>query len=125
VGDGTTLWSIPEGAVSPVWPAGDSVFLVNDLGQLLRVDAANGAAIWRVTLPRAERRRGVTAFHGPILAGGRLIVASSDNGLLQFDPATGAALGAVPLPSGAASAPVVAGQTLYVVTEDGRLIAFR
>ncbi len=122
---GETLWSIPEGAVSPVWPAGDSVFLVNDLGELLRVEAATGAVIWRTALPRAERRRGVTAFHGPILAGGRLLVGSSDNGVLQVDPATGALLGAIPLPAGAASAPVVAGQTLYVVTQDGRLNAFR
>lgn len=122
---GETLWSLPEGTVSPVWPAGDSVFFVNDLGQLLRVDAGTGALIWRVELPEAERRRGVTAFHGPILAGGRLIVASSDNGLLQYDPATGAALGNVPLPEGAASAPVVANGLLYVITEDGRLNAFR
>jgi outer membrane protein assembly factor BamB len=122
---GETLWSVAEGAVSPVWPAGDSVFLVNDLGQLLRLDAASGAVIWRVALPQAERRRGVTGFVGPVLAGGRLIVGSTDNGLLQFDPATGAALGAVPLPAGAASAPVVAGQTLYIITEDGRLNAFR
>jgi len=122
---GETRWSIAEGAVSPVWPEGDSLFLVNDLGQLLRLEAATGAVIWRTDLPQAERRRGVTAFAGPILAGGRLIVGSSDNGLLQFDPATGAALGAVPLPAGAASAPVVAGATLYIITEDGRLNAFR
>ena len=37
----------------------------------------------------------------------------------------GAALGVVPLPAGAASAPVVAGATLYIITEDGRLNAFR
>ena len=123
--DGGTLWTIPEGAVSPVTVAGDSVFLINDLGQLLRVEAATGAVIWRSPLPEPERRRGVTAFHGPLLAGGRLIVGSSDNGLLQFDPASGALVGAVPLSAGAASAPVVAGQTLYVVTEDGRLNAFR
>ena len=81
--------------------------------------------IWRVPLPQAEHRRGVTAFYGPVLAGGRLIVGSSDGQLLQFDPTAGAALGAVALPSGAASAPVVAGSALYIVTEDGRLNAFR
>jgi outer membrane protein assembly factor BamB len=122
---GATRWSIAEGVVGPVWPAGDSVFLLNDLGQLLRVDAANGAVIWRLALPGAERRRGVTAFHGPVLAGGRLLVGSSDNGVLQVDPASGTLLGSLPLPAGAASAPVVAGQTLYVITEDGRLNAFR
>jgi outer membrane protein assembly factor BamB len=122
---GDTLWSIPEGAQSPVVPAGDSVFLVNDLGELLRVEASSGGVIWRVKLPQAEHRRGVTAFYGPVLAGGRLVVASSDGQLLQFDPSAGGTLAAVGLPSGAASAPVVAGSTLYIVTEDGRLNAFR
>jgi len=122
---GEALWSIAEGAQSPVVPAGDSVFLVNDLGELLRVEAASGGVIWRVALPQAEHRRGVTAFYGPVLAGGRLIVGSSDGTLLQFDPTAGTALGGVTLPSGAASAPVVAGSTLYIVTEDGRLNAFR
>lgn len=122
---GTPLWSVPEGAVAPVWPAGNSVFLVNDVGQLLRLEAATGATIWRVPLPQESRRRGVTAHVGPVLAGGRLIVASSDGVLRQFDPATGAPLGDVALPAGAVSAPVVAGGTLYVLTADGRLNAFR
>ncbi|EYD77046.1 Outer membrane protein YfgL, lipoprotein component of the protein assembly complex [Rubellimicrobium mesophilum DSM 19309] len=123
--NGDTLWSIPEGTQSPVAPAADSIFLVNDLGELLRVEAATGGVIWRVRLPQAEHKRGVTAFYGPVLAGGRLIVASSDGQLLQFDPTAGVVLGAVALASGAASAPVVAGSTLYIVTEDGRLNAFR
>ncbi|MBP1805554.1 PQQ-binding-like beta-propeller repeat protein [Rubellimicrobium aerolatum] len=125
VASGLTLWAIPEGAASPVAPGGDSLFLVNDRGELLRIEAATGGVIWRVALPRGEHRRGVTAQFGPVLAGGRLIVADSDGALRQFDPATGSALGDVALPSGAASAPVVAGSTLYIVTEDGRLNAFR
>jgi outer membrane protein assembly factor BamB len=125
VDSGETLWAIPEGAAAPVVPAGDSLFLVNDLNELLRVDAATGGVIWRVPLPASELRRGRSAHMGPVLAGGRLIVAATDGALRQFDPATGAALGDVALPAGAASAPVVAGGTLWVVTADGVLRAFR
>ncbi|EPX87197.1 WD40-like repeat protein [Rubellimicrobium thermophilum DSM 16684] len=122
---GRTLWTLREGAVSPVWPAGDSIFLVNDLNELLRIEAATGAVIWRQPLPRAERRRGVSTHLGPVLAGGRLILAATDGALRQYDPASGTPLGDIPLPAEAVSAPVVAGQTLYVVTGDGRLNAFR
>lgn len=122
---GETLWTAPEGAVSPVVAVADSVFLVNDVGDLLRLDALTGATIWRVALPEVERRRGVSAHYGPVLAGGRLLVASSDGVLRQFDPASGTSLADLALPAGAASAPVVAGGVLYVVTEDGRLNAFR
>jgi outer membrane protein assembly factor BamB len=60
-----------------------------------------------------------------VLAGGRLWVASSDGFLRGFSPVNGALVQAVPVPGGAASAPVVAGRTLYVVTSEGRLLAYR
>lgn len=128
---GDRAWTALEGAVSPVWPTADSVYLLNDLNQLVRLDAASGAPVWRVDLPlsapvrRLAQRRQVYAHYGPILAGGRLIVASSDGQLREFDPRSGALIATTELPGGAATNPVVAGGTLYVVTKDGALRAFR
>lgn len=128
---GDRIWTATEGAVSPVWPTGNSVFLVNDLSQLVRLDKTDGSVIWRVDLPkfvdtgRLRKSRTVFAHYGPVLAGGRLIVASSDGNIRSFDPISGALVAAVPLPGGAASNPVVAGGTLYVVSKTGQLVAFR
>jgi outer membrane protein assembly factor BamB len=127
---GDTIWSATEGAVSPVWPVAGSVFLVNDVNELVRLDAATGLPVWRVALPgfvetRERRQRTRFAHYGPVLAGGRLIVASGDGVVRQFDPASGAALGDLALPGGAASNPVVAGGALYVVSRTGQLVAFR
>lgn len=128
--DGERIWTAPEGTLGPVWPAGNAVFLVNDLNELVRLDAATGAPVWRVQLPVAEdtksrRQQPIAAHFGPILAGGRLIVASSDGNLRSYDPASGVLIGAVQIPSGAASSPVVAGDTLYVISKSGQLLAFR
>ena len=128
--DGNRIWTADEGAVGPLWPAGGSVFMINDISELVRLDAATGRAIWREKLPdflgeNTRRQRSVVAHFGPVLAGGRLIVASSDGLIRQFDPASGALIGTVDLPGGAATAPVVAGQTLYVVSKTGQLHAFR
>lgn len=127
---GDRLWTATEGALSPVVPAGDSVFLVNDLSELVRLDAATGLPIWRVALPgfveeRERRQRTRFAHYGPVLAGGQLIVASGDGAIRSFDPVSGALTGTVALPGGAASNPAVAGGVLYVVTQDGQLAAFR
>ena len=65
------------------------------------------------------------AHYGPVVAGGRVIVASSDGALRLFDPVSGALTAQVELPDGAASAPVVAGGVLYVIDRDGTLRAFR
>ncbi|MDP5307503.1 PQQ-like beta-propeller repeat protein [Paracoccus spongiarum] len=123
-------WSSREGANSPVVVAGGSVFAVNDQAQLIRLDAATGGVIWRIDLPyftdtRSRKQDRIHAHYGPVLAGGRLFVASSDGVLRAFDPATGALVGQGSIPGGAAAAPAVAGQTLYVLSRSGQLHAFR
>ena len=131
---GERLWTIPEGAYGPAWPVGGSIFLLSDLGALVRADAMTGDLIWTVQLPDYFPRRGIfgpreptTAINhfGPIMAGGRLWVASADGYLRAFSPVDGSKLAEVPLPGGAAAAPAVAGGVLYVPTRDGRLLAFQ
>ncbi len=127
---GERIWTATEGAYSPVWPEGGSVFLVSDQAELVRLDAATGERIWGVELPyfdtdRERRRRAVWAHYGPVLAGGRLWVASGDGLLRAFAPQDGQLVAELALPGGAASAPAVAGGTLYVLGANGQLQAFR
>ncbi|MFI0396896.1 outer membrane protein assembly factor BamB family protein [Paracoccus jiaweipingae] len=127
---GAQDWSARDGANSPVLPVGNAVFAVNDQAQLVRLDARNGARVWSVDLPyftdqKIKKQDRITASFGPVLAGGRLFVASSDGVLRVFDPASGALVGQGAIPGGAASAPVVAGRTLYVTGRDGQLHAFQ
>ncbi|MDN5568055.1 MAG: PQQ-like beta-propeller repeat protein, partial [Paracoccus sp. (in: a-proteobacteria)] len=123
-------WNAREGANGPVVVAGGSVFAVNDEAELVRLDAATGGVIWRQPMPyfttdRVKKQSRVYAHYGPVLAGGRLYVASSDGMLRAFDPASGTLVGQGDIPGGAASAPVVAGQTLYVVARNGQLHALK
>ncbi|MDP2518803.1 PQQ-like beta-propeller repeat protein [Shimia thalassica] len=127
---GERLWTATEGALGPVWPVGGSVFMVNDRNKLLRLDSKDGSVIWSVDLPkfvesRPTRQAALYAHYGPVLAGGRLVVASSDGLLRIFDPASGAQVHAVEIPGGAASSPIVMNGTLYVVGGKGNLHAFR
>lgn len=127
---GEQLWSAEEGALAPVAVAGGSLFLVSDESRLVRLDAATGETVWSVDLPywtkeKPKRRKGITAHYGPVLAGGRLLVASSDGLVRFFSPVNGGLVGSVELPGGAAAQPALAGGVLYVVSADGKLLAFR
>lgn len=127
---GLQLWSEQDGANSPVLVAGGSIFAVNDQAQLVRLDAQTGGRIFAVPLPyytteRVRRQDDIHVHYGPVLAGGRLFVASSDGILRSFDPRSGALVGQAPIPGGAATAPVVSGGTLYVTGRDGQLHAYR
>lgn len=127
---GERIWSAGEGALGPVAVAGGSLFLVNDQAELVRLDAETGEVIWAVPMPyftneKIKRRKGIYAHYGPVLAGGRVMVVSSDGLLRAFDPTDGSLTHTTEIPGGAATQPAVAGGTLYVVGGNGQLHAFR
>ena len=127
---GERIWSAGEGALGPVAVAGGSIFLVSDEAKLVRLDATTGDVIWSVALPyftkdKIKRRKGIFAHYGPVMAGGRIIVVSSDGLLRSFDPTDGSLVYSAEIPGGAAAQPAVAGGTLYVVGGNGQLLAFR
>jgi len=128
--NGQRIWTATEGAISPVVPAGGSLFMVSDNATLVRLDAKTGEVLWSQPLPgwvadKVRRRKAVYAHFGPVLAGGKLWVGSDDGLLRSFDPRSGAPAGDVELPGGAATNPIVVGGTLYIVSTKGQLHAFR
>jgi outer membrane protein assembly factor BamB len=130
VRNGERIWTAREGAVGPVWPAGDSVFAVTDKNELVRLDAGDGSRVWGVQLPnfiknKPRKTAEIFAHHGPIVAGGRVIIASNDGVLRSYDPRDGSLIASTEIPGGATTAPVVVGSTLYVVGRKGQLHAFR
>ncbi|SEO28637.1 Outer membrane protein assembly factor BamB, contains PQQ-like beta-propeller repeat [Salinihabitans flavidus] len=127
---GQRKWTIERGTLSPVWPAGGSLFMVTERNKLVRINASDGEVIWEQELPlfvqdRPRRMKSMHEHYGPVIAGGRVIVASSDGRLRSYDPESGALLYDTPIPDGAASNPIVAGRTLYVLGAEGQLHAFR
>jgi outer membrane protein assembly factor BamB len=127
---GQRKWTAGQGALSPVFPAGGSLFLVSETNELLRLDARDGTRIWGYTLPqfvkdKPKQQSAVHAHYGPILAGGQLVVPSSDDVVRFYNPRNGLLTHTVELPDGAATNPVVAGGVLYVVNRKGELYAFR
>jgi len=127
---GERIWSAGEGALGPVVVAGGSLFMVNDEAELVRLDAETGDVIWAVPMPyftndKIKRRKGIYAHYGPVLAGGRIVVVSSDGLLRSFNPADGSLVYSTDIPGGASAQPAVAGGVLYVVGGNGQLHAFR
>jgi len=128
--NGERLWTASEGPLSPVWPAGDSIFLISDRNELVRLKKADGTRVWGTRLPffvkdRPRKQSEIFAHYGPLVAGGQVVVASSDGKLRFFDPVSGQLARSIEVPGGATSNPVVAGGTLYAVSTKGQLHAFR
>ena len=125
---GKRSWTLPVGASDAVWPVGNSVFLVTDHAELMRVNAGNGSVIWSQQLPQyenPEKRKGLIRQYGPVLAGGLIWVAGRDGELRGFAPESGTQVFSVLIPNGAAAAPIVVGGVMYILSLSGELHAFQ
>jgi outer membrane protein assembly factor BamB len=71
-----------------------------------------------------ERDNPIT-WSGPVLVGDRLIVTGSAGDALSLSPYTGEALGRIQLPAPLHQAPVVANGTMYLLSDNGELTAYR
>ena len=125
---GERVWEVNIGGLSTPWIAGDYIFLVTVDGEVACVSRRDGRVRWVTQLQRyenQEKRRGVISWTGPVLAGDRLVVASSHGFLLSLSPYTGQVLSGKEMPDGTLLPPVIADRTLYVMTDAGDLIAYR
>ena len=125
---GQRIWELNIAGISTPWVAGDWVYVVTDDAKLIAIYRANGKIRWINQLPRYEKEKkkaGQISYVGPILAGGRLIVAGTNGVLINVDPDNGSFQSQTNVGAGVSLSPVVANSTLYVLDDKGRLTAFR
>lgn len=125
---GERIWDQNIAGVQSPWIAGDFLFVLTTANDLVCLSRREGRIRWVRPLPRygdEEEREDPIQWLGPVLAGDRLILVSSDARAIAISPYTGKMMSELDLPSGATVGPVVADDTLYVLTKDAQLTAWR
>lgn len=125
---GGRLWEREIGGLQTPWAAGEQVFVVTGDAQVVALNRGNGAVRWVAQLERygnPNKRADPIAWAGPLLAGGRLWLTGSNGYMVALSPDNGAETARLSLPSRAFLPPVAADGTLYVLTDDATLTAYR
>jgi len=125
---GQRLWELNVAGIETPWVAGEWLFVVTDDAKLLCIARNSGKIRWLTQLPRyknEKKRKRPIGWSGPILAGGRLILVATDGSLLNVAVADGRIGNGIRLGKTIYAAPVVAENTLFVMTDDGRIVAYR
>ena len=128
VRSGERLWTQSIGGIQPPYVAGDTIFFVSGQGTLVAMQKDDGKVIWVTELGAfrdPDDREDAITWAGPILAGGNLLLTSDLGKLISVNPADGALIREVDLPDGATNGPIAAGGTVYVLTDDATLAAYR
>ncbi|MCM8557591.1 PQQ-like beta-propeller repeat protein [Sphingomicrobium sediminis] len=125
---GRRQWELNIAGSSTPYVAGNWVYVVTSEAQLIAIARQTGLIRWINQLPRfrnEEKRRGPIFYAGPVMAGNRLFVTGSNGALVEINADTGAFMNQRDVGQPVSLQPVVANQTLYVLTDEGRLAAYR
>lgn len=125
---GQRIWELNLAGISTPAIAGDWIFTITDDSRLLAIARSTGKVRWVTQLQQwrdEEDREGQIFWTGPVLAGGRLWVASSRGEIRYVDALTGIASLYRDIGQPVSLPPIVANQTLYVLDDGGTIHAYR
>ncbi len=125
---GTRLWEVPIGGTHGAWVAGEFLYVVTRDSELVCLTRRGGRVRWVAQLPQfedEEDKEDPILWSGPILAGDRLLVANNIDEIWSLSPYSGKFLGRIGISGPVLIPPIVARETLYVLTDEADLIAFR
>ncbi len=125
---GQRVWTQPAGSLTIPLIAGDVVFTATTTGQVAALSKLDGTVLWIQQLENfknEKKRKERTVWTGPILAGNRLVVASSRGDVKLLDPRSGEVVKDMDVKSAVFVPPVIANETVYILTDEAKLVAFK
>lgn len=125
---GARIWQRDIGGDETPWVAGNYLFILSNENQLIALGRDNGSIRWVKQLDRFEdpnNRVKAVVWTGPVYAGNRLILTGSDGRALDIAPDTGEITRTWSIGNTPAVPMVIANKTLYTLTRDGTLTAWR
>ena len=130
---GRRLWELPIASRVMPWVAGNYLYIVSTGQQLICLTKRDGRVKWITKLPKfslkdslpLKKEKIVIEYSEPVLAGDRLIIASSIGKIYSVSPYTGRILGETQLDGSIFIEPIVADKTLLLLDNQGNLTAFR
>ena len=125
---GQRLWEMNIAGIATPWVAGEWVFVVTDEAKLLCIARATGKVRWVTPLQRYRKEKsknGPVTWSGPVLAGDRLVLASSEGEMVSVGAVDGKVQSTTKVGAPVFLSPVVANSTLFVLDNSGKITAFR
>jgi len=125
---GDRLWARTLPSIQTPSVAGDFIYVVSTSGELVCLTRSTGTIRWVKELPRfknAKAKKGLIAYAGPLMAGGKLVLGSSLGDILVVNPLDGEIISTQKAGAPVYIAPVVANETVYVLNDKAELIALR
>ena len=126
--NGGVIWEREIGGVNQPWLAGEVLYVLSSYEELVALEASSGKILWINRLTQwldPDKKKKKLIWTGPVMAGSRLILVNSDGKAVAVAPQTGTIIGWDEIDDTGALPPIVLDNTLFFMTENGNLIAYR
>lgn len=125
---GIRVWQRDIAGANTPWVAGNRVFVLSADNELVSLSRDKGVISWVTPLPKYKKpdsKKGQIVWAGPVMAGGRLIVTATNGTIREINPENGETLAAWDSNLTLSMPPIVAGGTLFLLSDEGKLTAWR
>ena len=125
---GQRVWERNFAGTSTPWVAGEFIFIVTIEGEVVCLTRSDGKVRWVYQLQhfrKVKKKADPIQWAGPVLASDQLIVVGSNKQMVIISPYTGKLISTTKLGAAAYLPPIVANNTAYILTDDGKVTAYR
>lgn len=125
---GQRIWTQPAGSLGYPLVAGDFVYSVTTDGQAVCMSKIDGSVIWITQLAQfknEKKRKDRISWAGPIFAGERIVTFSSLGTGVAINPYTGEVINEFKVGDSIYVPPIIANETVYVLTDNAKIVALK
>ena len=125
---GERVWTRDVPGVQTPWLAGENIFLVTTEQEVVGMSRRDGRIHWLTKLMRWEDETDKTdpvEWSGPLLISEKLLLVSTTGEAVTLSAQTGEVLSTFDLPGSSLIAPIEADGIVYILTDNGTLLALR
>jgi outer membrane protein assembly factor BamB len=122
---GQRIWQREIGGSQTPWLAGNYLFVLSSDNQLVALSRETGAIHWVKPMPRFDDDDDPILLTGPVFAGGRLFLAGTDGLMIEVAPEDGEIIRQWSVGETITIPPLVATGMLFMLAEDGTLMAMK
>ena len=126
--NGQKLWEYPAASLNTPWVTGDYVYVLTTDNVLVSFVKYDGRVRWAralVSFEDEERKKDPILWYGPVMANGQLILVGSHGQLIKIAATDGKVDSQLEVEEDIATAPVIAGGTIYLIDRDANLHALK
>ena len=127
IATGERLWTLDISGTETPWVSGDWVFTLSTNSELIGISRSAGNIKWVTQLEQyldEDEREGVIRWSGPILVSEKLLIISSHGVAAWVSPQTGEIIETTKIPGSFFIAPIIVDEVIYLLNDDGALIAY-